>query len=185
MAVALVIAAVMLVVSILYFLWVASMLDSPLIDTLSASFAFAILLWLGAAWVVVVVLAIVYRRQHKSLLALLAALLPLPIVVAALFALLADETLLKRRFDGSRDELYAVVLGFERGRTTTPGTSAGSFDVLRVVRREGCVFVETDHRLDERGGFAYCTGERPNAPGLHMDHVRDEWWAYSHWNGLD
>jgi hypothetical protein len=108
----------------------------------------------------------------------------LPVLVLVLSFLVYDQTLLKHRFDDSRGELEAIVAQYDGGRRVFDA-KAGDFDVLYVKQREGCLFIATDTSIDEYGGFAHCTGERPSRPNLSMDHLRDEWWTFYHMDGID
>lgn len=162
-----------------FFLGCLDQLNSQLSDLEETITTIYLLFGLSVLWILTLALTIIIRRHRWPSRVLFAALVPFPLAVIALIFLARDGALLTHRFNGSHDELHAVVRTFEE--TGTFPATAGSFDVLSVDRRDGCIFVQTDYVHTGRfeyAGFAYCTGSHPILEDLSMSHMRDDWWKY-------
>jgi hypothetical protein len=109
-------------------------------------------------------------------------MLPLPIAVVILVALLSNQIPMKARFALSEPALNDYVRTHTDTGLDDKTERAGLYKIDFTYQREGCLILETAGANFTSTGFAYCTGDLPDEPdqaSIEMDHLTGNWWTYS------
>ncbi len=162
--------------------------SEPVPNLLLLVFEFYYILGLVGLWLVLLAPA-AYRALKalgwKGLSAAVGYLLPLPLAAAVLVAALIYDIPLKARLELSE---AALVNHAQQVETQHPNSYhlfrfIGLFRVETVYDWDGCtMFVTEAFGPEDEGGLAYCTGKRPCAPTVEMDHIKGLWWRWNYWH---